>query len=525
VKQKIIANTIMFIMILLFIVFFKGIFGEANKMVGIVVLIIGLVISERDLTQNLKLLTAGLLIVNILMGVLSYVTLLNPFVGLILNLIFIFYLTYFTVLRDKKPYHFPFVLGYLFLTLVAPPTLSEIPGRLIALIGGTFMIVGLQWLFNSKLYHKTLKSEANRVLDCLSNRLSRILAKDFSEHPQEVKALESGMKRFMKVTHDRRDFNTNLTDDSVYRVTEMIALEKIYYLLEEVEQDYINGKLSEDFLNDLTLLVEELRQGSMSIATSLMEKWNQEDLPVSVLKIKEAIHVLEGAEKHVYPIKRIGILKQMSKDIDKESLVYKFALRLTILLSAAIFIQDVFNLEYGRWLCFTILALVQLGVEESNKKTLHRFIGTAIGVILFIILFSIFKTPTLQSMIVLAAAYIGMYANRYDFKMTFITVQALGAALIGSTGAIIIGNRVLLVLLGGIIAYIGNRYLFTIRQQDIKNHYEELYTSAKNHLLMEKEEYPHSIIVDTYHCIEAGELDGYYEEWLDVSFKALAKNY
>ena len=64
-KQKIIANTIMFIMILLFIVFFKGIFGEANKMVGIVVLIIGLVISERDLTQNLKLLTVGLLIVNI----------------------------------------------------------------------------------------------------------------------------------------------------------------------------------------------------------------------------------------------------------------------------------------------------------------------------------------------------------------------------------------------------------------------------------------------------------------------------
>lgn len=128
-------------------------------------------------------------------------------------------------------------------------------------------------------------------------------------------------------------------------------------------------------------------------------------------------------------------------------------------------------------------------------------------------------------MIVLAAAYIGMYANRYDFKMTFITVQALGAALIGSTGAIIIGNRVLLVLLGGIIAYIGNRYLFTIRQQDIKNHYEELYTSAKNHLLMEKEEYPHSIIVDTYHFIEAGELNECYDEWLDVSFTALAKNY
>lgn len=524
-KQKIIANTIMFIMILLFIVLFKGIFGEANKMVGIVVLIIGLVISERDLTQNLKLLTVGLLAVNILMGVLSYVTLLNPFIGLILNIIFIFYLTYFTVLRDKKPYHFPFVLGYLFLTLVAPPTLAEVPGRLIALIGGTFMIVGLQWLFNSKTYHKTLKLEANNILDCLSQRVSRILAKDFSEHKEEVELLQSGMKRFMKVIHDRRDFNTNLTDDSVYRVTEMIALEKIYYLLEEVQKDYVKGNLSEEFLNDLILLIEELRQGSMCIATSLMQKWNQENLPSSALKLKEAIHVLEGAEKHVYPVKRIGILKQMSKDIDKESLVYKFALRLSILLSAAIFIQDILNLEYGRWLCFTILALVQLGFEESTKKTWHRLIGTIMGVIIFIILFSIFKTPSQQSMLVLATAYIGMYANRYDFKMTFITVQALGAALIGSTGAIIIGNRVLLVLLGGIIAYLGNRYLFMVRQQDIRNHYEELYNLSKNHLLNDKEEYPHSIIVDTYHFIQAGELHERYNEWLDVSFMALAKNY
>ena len=59
----------------------------------------------------------------------------------------------------------------------------------------------------------------------------------------------------------------------------------------------------------------------------------------------------------------------------------------------------------------------------------------------------------------------------------------------------------------------------------LENHYKELYTSAKNHLVMEKEEHPHSIIVDTYHFIEAGELDECYDEWLDVSFKALAKNY
>ena len=51
-------------------------------------------------------------------------------------------------------------------------------------------------------------------------------------------------------------------------------------------------------------------------------------------------------------------------------------------------------------------------------------------------------------MIVLVASYIGTYMNRYDLKMTFITVQALGAAIIGTTGSIVIGNRVFYLIIG-----------------------------------------------------------------------------
>ena len=50
VKQKFISNTIMFTLNLVFVMFFQNIFGATNKMVGIVVLIIGLAITEKDLT-------------------------------------------------------------------------------------------------------------------------------------------------------------------------------------------------------------------------------------------------------------------------------------------------------------------------------------------------------------------------------------------------------------------------------------------------------------------------------------------
>lgn len=158
-REKIISNTVMFVLILGFMTIFENVFGSTNKMVGIVVLIIGLVISEKDLTQNLGILTIQLLSVNLLMGLFSYLTLLNPILGLIINICFIFLVTYATVEGNKKPYHFPFILGYLFLTLVAPPVLSELPGRLIALTGGTLIIVGLQWLFNRKTYNQVLKAQ------------------------------------------------------------------------------------------------------------------------------------------------------------------------------------------------------------------------------------------------------------------------------------------------------------------------------------------------------------------------------
>ena len=229
VKQKFISNTIMFTLNLVFVMFFQNIFGATNKMVGIVVLIIGLAITEKDLTQNLGVLTIELLIINLLMGILSYLTLLNPILGLVINLFFIFYVTYGTVAGNKKPYHFPFILGYLFLTLNSPPTLSELPGRLVALTGGTFMIVGLQWVFNRNTYTKILNTQLDRVLTCLHQRMERIIAGDNRSYPEEAMSLQDGVSRFMKVTYDRRSFKGPLTPESMYRITEIIAFEKMYY--------------------------------------------------------------------------------------------------------------------------------------------------------------------------------------------------------------------------------------------------------------------------------------------------------
>lgn len=153
-----------------------------------------------------------------------------------------------------------------------------------------------------------------------------------------------------------------------------------------------------------------------------------------------------------------------------------------------------------------------------------RFTGTLLGAVLFLVLFNIFTDTTAQMMIVLLSSYIGMYINRYDLKMVATTIQALGAAVIGTTGMIVVQNRIAFVIIGAIVAYIGNKYLLTIREKQVKEHYDELYEQYKTHLLQDPESYPHSIIVEAYHVLEMGEELNKYPEWLDISFNTLVKS-
>ncbi|MTL37238.1 FUSC family protein, partial [Turicibacter sanguinis] len=415
---------------------------------------------------------------------------------------------------------FPYLLGYLFLLLSAPVSdIKMLPGRLISLAIGALLIVLLQYVMNKDTYKKILKNENETALELVEKRIDRILSQDYSIHPEEIDVLKLGMKRFMKVTFERRNLRTTLTTDSMYRVSEIISLHKIYYLLTDVSNYYEAGETSEELLLDLKLLVQGLKNEDYAIAAKIFDKWDEKVLPDFMQKNKQALKILKLSEQDVYPEYKENILHQIFQ-IDTKSLSFKFAMRVTILLSAALFYTTFFNLEYGRWLCFTLLALVQPSYEESNKKTWMRFTGTLFGVILFLILFTIFKSSTSRTLIVMITSYVNMFFNRYDYKMIATTIQSLGAAVIGTTGLIVAQNRVGFVLLGGIVAFLGNRYLFTIREKEAHTYLMDLYEKYK-HYLLGNEKYPHTVIVEAYHALEMAGDDNKYREWLNVSFDAL----
>lgn len=521
-KKQIISNTFLFITIMIYVILFQTIFGRSNLMVGVAVLIIGLVTSQKDMTQNLKLLFVQLLAIMLYMGLASYFVTVSAVLTMLLSIPFIFFITYWATASSKKTYHFPYLLGYLFLLLSAPVSdIKMLPERLISLVAGALLIVGLQYLMNKDTYKKILKNENEQALDFVEKRLERMLAHDYSIHPEEIEALELGMNRFMKVTFERRNLRTPLTPDSMYRVSEIISLHKIYYLLTDISNYYEAGQASEEFLVDLKLLVQGLKNENYAIGAEIFDKWDHQPMPDFMEKIKQALKVLKLSEQDVYPERKENFLHQFFR-IDTKSLAFKFAMRITILLSAGLLYTTFFNLEYGRWLCFTLLALVQPGYEESNKKTWMRFTGTFFGVILFLILFTVFKSSTSHMLILMLTSYVNMFLNRYDYKMVATSVQSLGAAVIGTTGLIVAENRIFFVLLGALVAFLGNRYLFTIREKEARSYLMEIYEKCKQYLLGD-EKYPHTVIVEAYHALEMAGDNDRYREWLNVSFDALTK--
>ena len=84
-KKKVISNTIIFLVILLFVKGFEVIFGSNNSLVGVTIIISILVLMQEDLTKNLSSNLMKLLFMNLISGVFSNVATHNMYLGLVLN--------------------------------------------------------------------------------------------------------------------------------------------------------------------------------------------------------------------------------------------------------------------------------------------------------------------------------------------------------------------------------------------------------------------------------------------------------
>ena len=476
-----------------FVLTFKAIFGDDNTLIGVTTITATLMLLQRDFTAEPLKNTLKFIGVNLLMGIGTAIAINNMWLAIPINFIVVFTFSYIFTYNLRQPLYFPFGLQYLFL-LSTPASSGRLWIRFVALFCGALIIMISQLIVNKN----KLVSSGNKLLvnacEAIENKLECIKWKSKSYH--SVHNVHKSVDEFRSIIYDKRESDYYLTEEARIKLNMSVALENINEMLRYENVQYVDNKIIDNLdelvkiakttLNfnkkkdkmirnkhyDIDKLLDYCQEKNITDLLSLQLVESMIFLDETTMKLnqldnkdyKEVNKVSEKSE--IFSKKSI---KDMLKG--KNSPKFCYAMRMAISIALGGFIMDYFKLPEGRWILFTILSLTTPLYETSKAKIKYRLVSTLIGSIIIVILFGIFTNQTARLLIVMITGYLQSYVNEYKYRMIFVTVCAIGtAAVVGNVQELTL-ERIIMVILGTIIAILANRYLFPY---SLKNSNEQL---------------------------------------------------
>ena len=503
-KKLIISKTAIFIIVVGFVIAFKSIFGDENTLIGVTTITATLMFLERDLTLSPIRNTIKLILINLLLGISSYLVVSNMYLGIIVNFLTLFFISYTFCYNLRNPLYLPFTLQYLFL-LAEPVDSNGFFIRIMALVFGAIVIMVAQILFNKNRLAKSGNKLLDNVCDSILNKIDYKDQYDLVD--DGISNVNQSVDAFRTMIYDKREHNYYLTEEGRLKLNLSVALENLHSMIHDCDLSTIDN----DILKTLEILIKEVKLVlsnssddepdvyiCMEELFKVCEQKNINDLLNlqlldSMLLLSDTIKSLKSLDQKHYNIvdKSHKISEFFSDDdikslfVDRKSLRFCYAMRVAICITVGSFIMQYFNLSEGRWLLFTLLSLITPLYEVSESKIKDRIFATIVGSIIVFVLFSIFKDPTSRMLIVLLSGYFNGYANEYKYATIFVTISAIGAAALVENVQVLTINRILFVFIGAIIAIFANRYIFPYRLKDSMTQLKNMYHGTIKNMLKE----------------------------------------
>ncbi|MDZ5254575.1 FUSC family protein [Clostridium sp. LIBA-8841] len=504
-KKAIISNTVIFVFIVAFIIAFKSIFGDDNTLIGVTTATAMLMMLQKDLTLSPLKNTLLLIVLNLFIGAAATLAGMNMWLGIPINFIAMFILSYSLCYNLKNPMYLPFSLQYLFI-LVTPVTPDKLPMRFISLISGAVIIMIVQLIANrnnvQKKGNKLLIKTCNDIIEKIKNLN---INEDTTSLDNNIR---NSLNNFRTIIYNKREERFYLTEESKIKLNISVALEKTYLLLNELDCSQHKDLVSvlenslteikvflsnESTINDDVLSkIKHYKGESIENLTVLKILSNLAFIYESLVKLKELgtkkYNLINKLDEIPHNFKTIYI---MQSNFKTRSAKFSYAIRISIGISLAAFIMDYFHLAEGRWLVFTILSLVNPIYEVSKTKTKDRIFATIIGAIIVEILFFAFKGVLARTLILMLAGYISGFIKDYKYNMICVTVSAIGAAsLLGNMGftSTMVINRLLFVALGAVLAISINKFILPYNLNKDISILKKMYVDVVQEMLTTLEE-------------------------------------
>lgn len=484
---------------------YKTIFGVENTIIGLIIAMASYAFLRLDLTSYPIYKSMIFLILNLFLAISAYISAINPFIGLIINFLILFTVSFIYTTEFKNVISYIFLLLYVYMWEY-PISLDELPRRLVAMGVGVFIIIGIHILFNRRNFKKNSNNIIIRSIRNIQKEICHIINKSYKE--KENIYIDSELRKLLILIEGRNNnkFIENNKDDIYFNI--VLILERINSIINKVGKinnkskdviDYLNS-LNHD-LENITLFLERkvdcINEEKDDLNKSSMINNFTEKEYAFLGECTELIRLLEKNINNLYEYnkkksrKRIKLkfnLKELligNSSLKMKHLRVAYSLKLAIAVSLIMFIVDLFKIPQGRWIVTSVYVVIQPYEEETLTKAIKRFKGTIIGVIIYISIFTFFPHIIPLELLLLILMFLYFVQKDYEKKVVCTALMTLSFGLSRSTVGSLAFYRFLFVIIGIVIALGINKIIFP---QSIKNSIYDLkerYLELTNKLLYE----------------------------------------
>ncbi|MGL4913104.1 MAG: FUSC family protein [Romboutsia sp.] len=487
-KQEFITKTLTFIANSIFINIFAKIFGMSNSIVAVSIVVIALTLVSIDLRENIVRKTFYISIVMLIIGVAATLININPILGLVINIVVTFFIIYEGVNTYKENTYFPFLLAYIFMGLSVPASLEQLPIRMASIVVGCVYILIIQLVLNRDRFNKTLFHTKKQLISVTIRKIDSLIAGN--ENNSDTKVVYSLTQPIVRAIYDNRLTGKVVSTKNKGELSIVLSIEKIYkalcdlknvkeleedeleviYKIKEVLEllnDYMYGSKNKNLIKEkIVICVEELDECTNDETTkSIIEA--VKELPYDIYLIEAENENTTDKSQHI---------KNIFKPINTNSASFKFAIKLSLSISILILIFDIFDVTYGRWILFPAIAIIQPYFDGTVKKSIDRVVGTLIGIVLFVIIFTLVKDNMVRLNITIFLAYINLFMKKYHISTSLVAVSALGSVAMGGAGIEILMWRLAFTAIGCVLGLIINKCIYscTLKQyvEDVVEEYD-----------------------------------------------------
>lgn len=509
-KKNLIQSFLKAVFLLLIQIFYMKVFGRNNMLIGLMLGIAAVVFLKRDFTGNLLYRTITFLTINLLLGIVAYLSNLNIYTGFVLNFIAIFATTYAYMNDFRQPTSYIFLMTYIFMWSVQI-TSSELQMRLLSITFGVLLIIFFQVLFNMKKFKIKSDEMIKSIIKDINYQIDNLIKGNYDESisintNQKIRNLiifinERSHKKLKNTKYELDKFNLgiclfrlNLIINHVYK-SNINKSNQDEYLLDLKEQlknlEMFNERLID--VNTISLTIEEFLKKydkkrlkekyideSIYILKTFTERIN--NLPISDSKILNKLYTIVNVPTS------FSLFENMIENFNFKSLRFKYSLRVSVALSISMFLVSLIGgLRHSAWIILSTYVILQPYQEDSLVKAKQRFLGVTIGAFIFFLVFSIVRDYVPISIILLISFTGYFYFREYKKKVIMTTIMSLSSISLVQNIESTSFNRFAFVSIGIFIGLVFNKYFLPYNINDSINELKHKYKKITKEILKEIE--------------------------------------